>query len=51
MPSDNPTPAIEGYEPPELWDIGELAEFTEEKKANKADFQSAAESTQQCYFS
>jgi hypothetical protein len=38
MTPDNATPDVEGYEPPELWDIGSLTELTEFKTKRIADF-------------
>jgi hypothetical protein len=38
MTLDNAKPEIEGYEPPKVWDIGELTELTEHKTSHVADF-------------
>jgi hypothetical protein len=51
MTPDNATPAIEGYEPPQVWDIGELTELTEFKTHKIADFNGLEPADQGTVFS
>jgi hypothetical protein len=37
MGLEKATPSIEGYEPPQVWDIGELVDLTEGKSGPDAD--------------
>ncbi len=52
MTPDKATPEVEAYEPPKMWDIGELTELTQgDGKVHKfADFNSL-QPEQQGYFS